>query len=151
MYITGFVVSFLRASNKVLSLSMSGLKRPWWVLSAAFFSLFFVVHGTDNGSAVVQVMLGREQKRLEEEAQLRRESAERLVGVLEGLAKARQLDGIVSLGAVEKAYRELKDNYSEEYDLYNIAAAAMVQVCCSWCSSLLQKGMACIEVHVLAR
>ena len=41
------------------------------------------------GHSFMQVMLGREQKRLEEEAQSRKENVERLVGVFEGLVFSR--------------------------------------------------------------
>eukprot|EP00803_Ostreobium_quekettii_P005141 evm.model.scf_54.2 EVM.evm.TU.scf_54.2 scf_54:5179-15799(+) len=74
------------------------------------------------------VMLGRDQARLEEEVRLRKERAVRLASVLEGLEKVQQLDGVVALNAVEKGYRELKENYMEEYELYNVAAVALVQV-----------------------
>lgn len=73
-------------------------------------------------------MLGREEKRLESELDIRTKEVDRLTALQEGMQHVVQIDAITNLEAVESGYKELMSEYEEEYNLYNVASAALGQV-----------------------
>jgi hypothetical protein len=103
-----------------LSASLSRLaERPLCCLAAPLLNCR---HEKDTA-----VILGKERERLEEEAAAAAAAAERLEAVLGAVARA--ADASLALDEVEEVYRGLRGHYREEYVMYNLAAAALAQVC----------------------
>ncbi|GMH41867.1 hypothetical protein BSKO_09777 [Bryopsis sp. KO-2023] len=74
------------------------------------------------------VMLGREEKRLVSEVEIRSKEAERLQALLEGISEISQLNAMSDLAGVQKGYKALLENFQQEYTLYGIAATALGQI-----------------------
>ncbi|KAI7842892.1 hypothetical protein COHA_003404 [Chlorella ohadii] len=71
------------------------------------------------------VILGKEQERLKEEADMAAAAAQRMEQVLAAVGRAQSEP--LSLEEVEQAYRELRASFREEYVMYNLAAAGLAQ------------------------
>lgn len=79
-------------------------------------------------------MLGREEKRLESELEIRTKEVDRLTALQEGVQRIAQIDARTNLEAVEIGYKQLSSEYEEEYNLYNVASAALGQVIVPVCT-----------------
>ncbi|PRW56706.1 septin and tuftelin-interacting 1-like protein 1 [Chlorella sorokiniana] len=71
------------------------------------------------------VILGKEQERLKEEAEMAAAAADRMEQVLAAVGRAQAEP--LSLQEVEQVYRDLRASYREEYVMYNLAAAGLAQ------------------------
>lgn len=76
----------------------------------------------------MQVMLGREENRLESELNAYTRDESRLLQLSEGLQRLSDLNPPLDLIHVENGYRELRSKYEEEFKLYNVASVALSQV-----------------------
>ncbi|CAL8461887.1 g1418 [Coccomyxa elongata] len=74
------------------------------------------------------VILGREQRRLQEEVEVARRQVAQAAHVLQEVSRCQGADARLSLGDLARTYSELQSAYREEYVMYNLAAAALAQV-----------------------
>eukprot|EP00884_Botryococcus_braunii_P021802 jgi/Botrbrau1/8305/Bobra.0251s0031.1 len=74
------------------------------------------------------VVLGREQQRMDEEVEAVQQQAEVMGAILEEMERCQSGASASTLPEKELVYRRLKAQYPQEYQLYNLADAALSQV-----------------------